>query len=68
MNILNLKLINIYILKKKVYLKAHKIIISIKIHSYEISIQKIVHTQFIIIISLYIKLLILIYYINNLLN
>ena len=34
-NILNLKLINIYILKKEVYLKIYKIIILIKIYSYK---------------------------------
>ena len=38
MNILNLKLIDIYILKKKIYLKTYKIIILIKICPYRISI------------------------------
>ena len=33
-DILSLKLINIYILKKKVYLKTYKVIILIKIHLY----------------------------------
>ena len=37
-NILDLKLINIYILKKKVYLRTYKIIILIKIHPYRTSI------------------------------
>ena len=35
MNILSLKLINIYILKKEIYLKTYKIIILIKIHLYK---------------------------------
>ena len=38
MNILNLKLINIYILKKEVYLRIYKIIILIKIYPYKMSI------------------------------
>ena len=43
MNILSLKLINIYILKKEIYLRTYKVIILIKIHSYETPIQKIVY-------------------------
>ena len=35
-NILSLKLVNIYILKKEIYLKVYKVIILIKIHSYKI--------------------------------
>ena len=42
-NILSLKLVNIYILKKKVYLKTYKIIILIKIYLYKMSIWKIVY-------------------------
>ena len=38
MNILDPKLVNIYILKKEIYLKAYKIIILIKIYSYRMSI------------------------------
>ena len=38
MNILSLKLINIYILKKEVYLKVYKVIILIKIYSYKMPI------------------------------
>ena len=34
MDILSLKLVNIYILKKEVYLGAYKVIMLIKIHSY----------------------------------
>ena len=37
-NILGLKLVNIYILKKEIYLKTYKITILIKIHSYKIPI------------------------------
>ena len=36
MNILGLKLVNIYILKKEIYLKIYKIIVLIKIHSHKI--------------------------------
>ena len=35
-NILNPKLVNIYILKKEIYLRAYRIIILIKIYSYRI--------------------------------
>ena len=35
MNILSSKLVNIYILKKKIYLKAYKVIILIKICFYK---------------------------------
>ena len=37
-NILNPKLVNIYILKKEIYLRAYRIIILIKIYSYRIPI------------------------------
>ena len=37
-NILSLKLVNIYILKKEIYLKVYKVIILIKIYSYKMSI------------------------------
>ena len=37
-DILSLKLVNIYILKKEIYLKTYKIIILIKIYSYKMPI------------------------------
>ena len=43
MDILSLKLVNIYILKKNIYLKTYKVIILIKIYSYKMSIWKIVY-------------------------